>query len=402
MSFLKQPRTVWWRKALFQFHLWGGLILGLYFAVVCLTGSIVVYKKELERLQIPRLVKVEPSNESGSFAAMVKLVERSYPGHQLQNAFLYEEPGVSWSFRLQGKQGRVQAYVDPYRVRLLGQDTYQDKFLQWVYDLHTDLLLGSTGSLLNGWGAFLLTAMCLSGIVVWWPGLRYWRKGFEWARGARWKRQNYDLHKLSGLGSFALLVLLAVTGAYWSFPKQYESFLAWATQSPSKQNPPTVVETPGKSRASLDQVLAAARAAIPGGEMTLFRFSNKSGVPHSLHKRLPGDWRTQGDNVAYVHPQSAEVVRVDYHRDLHLGVRLQRDIYGLHFGTFWGHPTRVLWIALGVVPLLLFVSGALMYWNRSLGKRKSKGLLDRPALAGYAPAGEKQLVELDETTSIER
>ncbi len=399
MSFLQQPRAVWWRKALFQFHLWCGLILGLYFVVVCLTGSIVVYKKEIERLQIPHLVKVEPAGERASFAAMVELLERSYPRHQLQNAFLYEEPGVSWSFRLQGNQGRVQAYVDPYRVRLLGHDVYHDKFLQWVYDLHTDLLMGSTGSLLNGWGAFLLSAMCLSGIVVWWPGLRSWRKGFEWARAARWKRQNYDLHKLSGFASFVLLALLAMTGAYWSFPKQYESFLAWSTQGPAKRSPPSVVESPSAPRASLDQVLAAARAAIPAGEMTLFRFSPKPGVPHSLHKRLPGDWRTQGDNVAYVHPQTAEVVRVDYHRDLPLGVRLQRDIYGLHFGTFGGHATRVLWIVLGIVPLVLFVSGALMYWNRALGKRKFTRLFNRSAQAECGPFDEKPIVVFDRTTS---
>ena len=400
MSFLRQPRAVWWRKALFQFHLWCGLILGFYFVVVCLTGSIVVYKKELERLQIPHLVKVEPSGERGSFAAMVDLVQRTYPGYQLQNAFLYEEPGVSWSFRLQGKEGRVQVYVDPYRIRLLGHDTYHDKFLQWVYDLHTDLLLGKTGSLLNGWGAFLLVAMCLSGIVVWWPGLRSWRKGLEWARAARWKRQNYDLHKLSGLASFALLALLAITGAYWSFPKQYEDFLAWVTQGPSKRNPPVVAEVPGLPRASLDHVLVAARNAIPGGEMTLFRFSNKAGVAHSLHKRLPGDWRTQGDNVAYVHPQTAQVIRVDYHRDLPLGVRLQRDIYGLHFGTFWGHPSRVVWLLLGLVPLALFVSGLLMYWNRVLSKRQSARAAERPTRGYSMPAGEKPAVIFDKSTSV--
>lgn len=369
MSFWSQPRQQWWRKALFQVHLWCGLLLGIYFVVVCLTGSVIVYKKELERQQIPALVRVPPGESWGSFAAMVALVQAAYPQHQLQNAYLYTEPGTSWSFRLQGKQGRVQAYVDPYRVRLLGQDTYHDKFLQWVYDLHTDLLLGSTGAYWNGWGGLLLAGMCVSGLVVWWPGQRVWRQGFSWAQRARWKRKNYDVHKLSGLASSGVLAVLAVTGAYWSFPESYERTLAWVTQGPAKRNPPVVVEQAGRPRASLDQVLAAARAAIPQGEMTLFRFAGKTGTPHSLHVRLPGDWRTQGDNVAYVHPQTAEVVRVDYHAALPLGVRLQRDIYGLHFGTFGGDASRVVWLMVGVVPMVLFGSGLLMYWNRVLSKR---------------------------------
>ena len=216
MSFWARPRQVWWRRALFQVHLWTGLVLGLYFAAVCLSGSLVVYKKELERLQIPKLVRVQATGERGSFKAMVALVQQRYPGYKLQNAYLYQEPGTSWSFRLQAPQGRVQTYVDPYRVQILGADEYSGMFLPWVYELHTNLLLGKTGSLLNGWGAFLLVVMCLSGIVVWWPGRRFWRKGFDYARGALWNRQNYDVHKLIGLVSFAFIALIAITGAYWS------------------------------------------------------------------------------------------------------------------------------------------------------------------------------------------
>src|SRR5262245_56223207 len=100
-SFLERPRQRWWRRALFQVHLWSGLILGLYFVTVCLTGSIVVYKKEIERLQIPDLIHVEATGARGSFQQMVDLVKAAYPGHRLQNAYLYQEPGVSWSFRLQ-------------------------------------------------------------------------------------------------------------------------------------------------------------------------------------------------------------------------------------------------------------------------------------------------------------
>lgn len=389
MGFLDRPREIWWRKALFQFHLWCGLLLGLYFVTVCLTGSLIVYKKELERLQIPQLVKVAPAGERGSFEAMVGLVKRSYPGYQLQNAFLYEQPGASWSFRLQGREGRVQVYVDPDRIRILGQDSYRDKFLQWVYDLHTDLLMGKSGSILNGYGAFLLCGMCLSGMVVWWPGRRYWRKGLQWARQARWKRQNYDLHRLSGLASLLLLLLLAVTGAYWSFPTEYEATISWVTGGPAKRNPPSADPQPGRPAASLDEVLKAARQAIPGGEATLFRFSQKPGSPHSLHKVLPGDWRTQGDNVAYVHPQTGAVIRVDYHHELPLGVRWQRDIYGLHFGTFWGHPTRVLWILVGFAPALLFASGLLMYWNRVLAKRWSARRRSVPVRTPYQPSDRK-------------
>jgi uncharacterized iron-regulated membrane protein len=117
MSFLRDPRRVWWRKALFQVHLWLGIALGLYYAVIGITGSIIVYKKELERAMIPRLVRVQPGTERGSLAAMISKVKQAYPQASLSNIYTYWGPGDTWSFRMQSRsEGRIQVYVDPYRV----------------------------------------------------------------------------------------------------------------------------------------------------------------------------------------------------------------------------------------------------------------------------------------------
>lgn len=369
-SFWRKPREQRFRRVLFQVHLWAGLLLGLYFLVVGLSGSLVVYKKEIERAMIPRLVRVPEGEIRASFQVMYDAVAAQYPRAKISNAWLYQQPGVSWSFRLAAPDGRIQVYVDPYRGRIIGEDRYQEKFLDWVYDLHVNLLAGKTGLLVNGIGGFCLIAMCITGMVIWWPGVAVWRQGFRYEWRARWKRQNYDLHKLGGFWTLGLLFLLALTGAYWAFPESYERALAAMTGGPGKQLAPRITPEPNRPRASLDLVLAEAMRGIPEGEATLFRFAQKPDETHSIKKKLPGDWRTTGDNTVYIHPHSAGTVFVDYHRDRPLGVRLQRDIYGLHFGTFWGHPTRVLWIFTGLAPGLLFVTGLLMYWNRVLVKKQ--------------------------------
>ena len=43
-QWLKRPRTVWLRKALFQIHLWSGLGVGLYLVVISVTGSVLVFR----------------------------------------------------------------------------------------------------------------------------------------------------------------------------------------------------------------------------------------------------------------------------------------------------------------------------------------------------------------------
>jgi len=63
---------------------------------------------------------------------------------------------------------------------------------------------------------------------------------------------------------------------------------------------------------------------------------------------------------------------VTYHHEVPLGARIQRDIFGLHFGTFAGDVSRVSWVLVGVAPTVLFVTGVLMWWNRSLSKKWRK------------------------------
>lgn len=41
----------------------------------------------------------------------------------------------------------------------------------------------------------------------------------------------------------------------------------------------------------------------------------------------------------------------------------------LHFGTFGGVGVKILWTVLGLAPVVLFVTGSLMWWNRVLSKK---------------------------------
>ncbi|MBM3763673.1 MAG: PepSY domain-containing protein [Acidobacteria bacterium] len=384
MGFINKPREVFWRRALFQIHLWTGIVAGLYFLLIGVSGSLIVFKKELERAAIPHLIAVEAKPTKVSFQSMYDGVHAAYPKASISNVFLYPE-GTSWSFRLSENKERVQVYVDPYTGRILGEDRYGGKLLQLVYDFHVDLLAGNTGELLNGIGGFLLVAMAVSGLVVWWPGLRNWLTGFRYATGASWKRQNYDIHKIGGLATVPFLFLLGLTGSYWTWPKEYEATLAWLTQGPAKTVSPVVPKTPKEQWKSLDEILTAARAAMPEGQPTLFRLAARPGDTHGLKRFLPGDWRTQGDDTVYLDPATAKVVRMDFHAEQPLGVRLQRDIFGLHFGMFGGMPTRVLWLFIGLSPLVLFVTGLLMYWNRVLVKKRASWNRPQAVRFGVSP-----------------
>jgi uncharacterized iron-regulated membrane protein len=259
----------------------------------------------------------------------------------------------------------VVVYVDKYRGNITGEDRFQGKWTQWIYDLHVRLLSGTTGETVNGIGALLLVVLASTGLVVWWPGIKYWRSGFRFEWRARWRRKNYDLHRLTGFFASLLLLFLALTGAYFAFPKTYEDIVAWAAQKPSVLPAPrTGIGAP--RRISLDEIYATAVQAMPFGETTLFTFPQQENAPYSLRRMLPEDWRRTGDNLAYIDQYTGQVIRINYHRELSWPIRLTRDIYPLHFGTFGGNFTRILWIIVGAAPATLYITGLLMWWNRSI------------------------------------
>jgi uncharacterized iron-regulated membrane protein len=140
----------------------------------------------------------------------------------------------------------------------------------------------------NGVGALLLIVLASTGLVVWCPGVKHWRSALRFESRARWRRKNYDLHRLTGFFASLLLMFVALTGAYFAFPKTYEAIVAWAAQKPSVLLAPrTPIRAPG--RISLDTIYATAVQALPVGETTLFTFPQQKDAPYSLRRMLPGD-----------------------------------------------------------------------------------------------------------------
>ena len=95
--------------------------------------------------------------------------------------------------------------------------------IQWLVDLHTNLLLGSTGRMVNGIGGVCLTLLCVTGIVIWWPGMKNWQRSLTVSRGAHFPRMNWDLHSALGFWCFAFVLVWGISGIYFSFPRWFDA-----------------------------------------------------------------------------------------------------------------------------------------------------------------------------------
>ena len=67
------------RKIIVKLHLYTGLILGLVITLICLSGTAIVYKPELEKLSVKDIAFVKPASRTVSPQTLLENVRHEYP-----------------------------------------------------------------------------------------------------------------------------------------------------------------------------------------------------------------------------------------------------------------------------------------------------------------------------------
>ncbi len=218
-QWIDQPRSVWLRRALFQLHLWIGLGIGLYVAMLSVTGSILVYRVPIIGMVSTTLPEFQPDGGVLTEEEMTRAAARAYPGHEVTViGSRVTERRPAMSVRVASSEGFRDRLFNPYTGEDLG-DAYTAgaEAVNWLASLHDDLLMGSTGREINGYGSILVTFLVLTGAVVWWPGRKRLPQSMKVKWKTNWTRFTWDLHSALGFWVFTLLLIWAVSGIYLAF-----------------------------------------------------------------------------------------------------------------------------------------------------------------------------------------
>jgi uncharacterized iron-regulated membrane protein len=223
-QWLRRPRTVFLRKVLFQVHLWVGLAIGLYIVLLSLTGSALVFRRELDASFRPQ---APPINESTRLLSKEQLTEAAlaaYPGATVERVggpqrrtalirVVLQHDGRTIERDFNGLTGEDLGEPWPWRAELLLK----------LAELHDDLLMveDRRGRFWNGVGSILVTLLCITGAFLWWPGIKSWRRGMWIKWNASWPRFNFDAHSALGFWFFAIILIWSVSGIYLSFPDPF-------------------------------------------------------------------------------------------------------------------------------------------------------------------------------------
>lgn len=330
----RRPQSLWLRKALFQIHLWTGIAIGLYVVVISLSGSAIVFRNEVYKNASPGPRLVPISGPRLSKDQLKKAVHAEHPGYSISYIWDSKRPNEAtevWIEKDGVKKPRtIGRLVDPFTGKDLGPSRpWIIGAVAWMGDLHTNLLAGETGRKVNGVLSILLTALSVSGLLIWWPGAGRVKRSLKIDFRSNWKRLNWDLHSVVGFWMFALVFMWGVTGIFLVFPKPFQIVVNHFS--------PLKVYT------------LVSYADEPASGVQMIRIAENTQAqpqprPQRRRRRPP-----RGSN----------------------GDVFLRWFYYLHFGNFSDWGVKTLWVALGLAPPFLFVTGAIMWWNRVLSPARA-------------------------------
>lgn len=284
---------------MFQVHLWLGIGLGLYVLAISISGSALLLRSPFYSWFEPKTLAPTADTPLKGEALSARMAE-VYEGYEL--GFMVEayEP-TSATYIVLGKDG---GYFPHYFNQYTGEDMgvanpWPIKTVEWLANVHDDLLMDRTGRRINGIGGLLFVAMSFSGILIWWQGRARWHEGLMIKRSSS-RKFMWQLHSFIGFWSLLLMLAWGVSGFQLGFPQYMSAVVDWF----------------------------------------------------------------DGDLTDFERPDGL--------------LRFFRTVHFARIGQ--GAFANWIWIAIGLLPSLMFISGLVLWWRRVvIGRRKVSLPMEKPA-----------------------
>lgn len=355
------------RRFWLKLHRWAALALGLPLTVVALLGSSLVVLKPLDRQLNAELFSVPVGPSAPDLLERTRRRLRAEFGPDA--SFVLRPPrqaGESLRAMVRGGPWEGYIYVDPRDARELGRRGEREGSFNFVFELHSSLLMNAAGKPLLAALALTYLVLLIGGLVLWWP--KRWKQAFVLALDSGLLRGLFDLHRTGGALLGLLIAMPVATGAYMAWKPLGQALTSLSGQTPLA--PPQVrVADPALPPQPLDVLVANAAASSDGAPVGYVALPADMAKPVRVRLKLPDDPHPNGLTSVWMHPQTGIVLRTDRWSELDPGARFNSVIYPLHTGELGGFALETLNVLLGLALAALGVAGLGLWWLRRTWSR---------------------------------
>ena len=403
------------KKALRKIHLWLSVPTGIIITLVCFSGAMLVFEKEITEAIKPELYFVkEAKGEPIPMQQLMEKVEETLPDSvSISGVTVFADSTRTYQVSL-SKPRRASIYVNQYTGEVTGRSE-RLPFFNTMFHLHRWLLGSSSGVgkpltgictlllvfiLITGICTLVLVFILITGILMWLTNRNKPLKAslaIHVTKG--WGRFWHDLHVAGGIYTTIFLLAMALTGLTWSFSWYRTGFYAcFGVESSEKGGAHGEGgNSHGEGRGSRGE----GRYSHGDGRNN---HEGKRGEGRGFHRRSPyRHWDDVLNEVALKNPgyqqitlkaEAAEVVpegrlslratdKYSYNRrsgeitDVKLyssegkDTKVRSGVYMVHTGSWGGIITRILNFLAALIGATLPLTGYWL-WIRRLTRKRGK------------------------------
>ena len=409
------------RKTLFWLHLVCGVVAGLAIGIMCVTGTILAYEKELAAWSERDARTIAPPAAGAPRLAIdeaPRKLREAFPEAKPATLVVLNDPAAAWSFP--GARGVAGYHVNPYTGEVRRpQSTAVGQFMQTMLVWHRYLGFSGTvsrprGKWINGTCNLAFCLLAITGLYLWMP--RNWSVRsvkavalFNWRLTG--KARDFNWHNTIGLWTAPVLIVLTLTAVPISF-QWGGRVINSLTGTPPPAAPGAAAQPaieipappPGTPLLSQDALLAIVQKEFPAWTTITLRLEvpaagggtglpirdlpgssamppagasqttgqeTRATQPVTLTIRDATTWpRTTNITVA-VHPYTGEILRKVGYAELAAAAQVRAWTRFLHTGEalgFWGQLVAGLACLGGCV---LVWTGFALAWRRGFGSAKT-------------------------------
>ncbi len=350
------------RRWIFQLHLWSALTVGVVLLVVALTGSMLVFRPELDPVFNRDLFAVVPGGAPRPLDELVATAQRAHPGAKVDYVRLGREPGATVQVAFLDKQ---VVFLNPATAAVLGQRGRYEGFFGRCEQWHRFLLLGTAGKFLARAGAMLTAFVLLTGFYLWLPPvLRVLRAGLTLNFQLKGRAWNFNLHKVAGFYAGAVVLGSALTGLPQSFDwMEHGVYHGWGA-APAAAALHSTPPAPGVAGVTLQSWLESAQRLVPAAGTLMIYVPRKPDAPVEIFAADRAAFHDNARGYLFLDAYSGAVLRTTPYAENSRGVKLMLAAMSYHYGQFGGWAGRLILFAGALAVPILAVTGVAMFLQR--------------------------------------
>jgi uncharacterized iron-regulated membrane protein len=384
-------------------HRYTGLAMTAFLIVVGLTGSLLAFLPELEGAINPQWSAPNSGETTLNPVVLLESAERFDTSIKTDAVWINDTAAtVTVSPRTVGHLAYDQLIFNPYNGELLGQRDWGDlskgleNLMPFVYKLHYALALDELGGWILGITALVWTLDCFVGFYLTLPPRKSTRSvKIPLATKSFWKRWqpawlikcsasktriNFDMHRAGGLWLWLALLVFAWSSVYMNLGGFYTQVMQSVSEyhQPWTEFPdlPQPLQNPQISWRQAQDIAQAEldRLEQTQGILTLapsgFWINRAKGFYVYTVKSTADIQDHGGQTRVVIDANSGVVKQVLLPTGQYNGNTITSWLLALHTANIWGLPYKIFVCGLGLVIVMLSVTGVLIWLKKRRRNRR--------------------------------